>query len=334
MKQRIKELDGLRGIAAISVVLFHYFFRYNQIYTHENISSNLFSYSKYGIGLFFIISGFVILWSLSNIKKPLDFIVSRFSRLYPVYWAAISFTFLFVSLIGLPGREVTITTFFGNFLMFHNYFNIPHVDGVYWTLSIELTFYLWMLIIFSLKLLKRIDFISLFTLIISALFHFKVITLSDIMIDLLFIRWSVFFIIGISLYKIFVKETNLLTYINIIVALALIFHIFELKSLIICSSITLVIYLGTNGYLGFLKNHVLTFTGTISYSLYLIHQNIGYVIINKGYEYDIHPLVSILSSIVFSIIIAVILNKLVEKPASKFLKNIYQKRNANNVYKE
>ena len=179
-----------------------------------------------------------------------------------------------------------------------------------------------------------IDFISLFTLIISALFHFKAITLSDIMIDLLFIRWSVFFIIGISLYKIFVKETNLLTYINIIVALALIFHIFELKSLIICSSITLVIYLGTNGYLGFLKYHVLTFIGSISYSLYLIHQNIGYVIINKGYEYDIHPLVSILSSIVFSIIIAVILNKLVEKPASKFLKNIYQKRNANNVYKK
>ena len=333
MKQRIEELDGLRGIAAISVVLFHYFTRYDQIYSHENLPDGLFSYGNYGVHLFFIISGFVIFWSLINIKKPLDFVVSRFSRLYPVYWAAMAFTFLCVSTFGLPGREAPVSAFFGNFLMFHSYFHIPNVDGVYWTLSVELTFYLWMLIIFSFKILKRIDVIALLALIVSALYQFKIIALSNLMIDLLIIRWSVFFIIGICLFKIYQKKTTPLTVINFALSIGLIFLIHGQVSLIICSGIILVIFLGTNGYLPFLKNRVLIFLGSISYSLYLIHQNIGYIIINKGYQYDIHPLISIVVSIIFVIMLAVLLNRYVEKPAGRFLKNAYRKRQANKALK-
>ncbi|MGB6036416.1 MAG: acyltransferase [Cryomorphaceae bacterium] len=328
MKRRIEELDGLRGIAAISVVFFHYFERYDQIYSHENLPTEYFSYGRYGVELFFIISGFVIFWSLINIQKPLDFVVSRFSRLYPVFWVAMSLTFLIVSLFGLPGREATTATFFGNFLMFHSYFKIPNVDGVYWTLSVELTFYLWMLIIFSFRILKRIDVVALLALIVGALFQFKIIALSNLMIDLLLIRWSALFIIGICLFKIFQKEANPLTFINLALSLGLIYLTFGQTSLLICSSITLVIFLGTNGYLPFLKNRVLLFLGAISYSLYLIHQNIGYVIINKGYQYDIHPLISIFFSIIIAVFLAVLLNRLVEKPAGRFLKNAYRKRKA------
>ena len=326
MKQRIEELDGLRGIAAVSVVLFHYFTRYDQIYNHENLPDGLFSYGNYGVHLFFIISGFVIFWSLMHIKSPLDFVVSRFSRLYPVYWAAMALTFICVSTFGLPGREAPVSAFFGNFLMFHSYFHIPNVDGVYWTLSVELTFYLWMLIIFSLKILKRIDMLALLALLVSALYHFKFIELSNLMIDLLIIRWSVFFIIGICLFKIYQKKTTVLTLINFAFATGMIFRIHGQVSLMICSGIILVIFLGTNGYLPFLKNRILIFLGAISYSLYLIHQNIGYIIINKGYEYELHPLISIVFSIIFAIVLAVILNRYVERPAGRFLKTAYKKR--------
>jgi len=328
MKQRIEELDGLRGIAAVSVVLFHYFTRYDQIYSHEHLPDGLFAYGNYGVHLFFIISGFVIFWSLINIKKPLDFVVSRFSRLYPVYWAAMALTFLCVSTIGLPGREASVSAFFGNFLMFHSYFHIPNVDGVYWTLSVELTFYLWMLIFFSFKILKRIDIIALLALSISALYHFKVIELSNLMIDLLIIRWSVFFIIGICLFKFYQKKASFLTMMNFVLSIGLIYRIHGQVSFMICSGIILVLYLGTNGYLPFLKNRLLLFLGAISYSLYLIHQNIGYIIINKGYQYDIHPLISIFFSIIFAILLAFLLNRYVEKPAGRFLKNAYRKRKA------
>ena len=97
MTNRIIELDALRGIAAIFVLIYHYTYRYNSLYGHSGILEELgFYWGKQGVQLFFMISGFVIFLSLNHLKKPMDFIVSRFSRLYPPFWIAIACTFLVV----------------------------------------------------------------------------------------------------------------------------------------------------------------------------------------------------------------------------------------------
>lgn len=141
--ERLFELDALRGIAAFAVVIFHYFFRYNQIYGHENLAVDWSYLGHYGVHLFFMVSGFVIFWTLDKTERPLDFLVSRFSRLYPAYWVAVLITFFVVFTFGLSGRDVPINSAIANILMFHEYLKIPHVDGVYWTLTVELTFYFW-----------------------------------------------------------------------------------------------------------------------------------------------------------------------------------------------
>ena len=80
------ELDALRGMAAMAVVVFHYTTR------ARNNGVQLFDFEigHYGVQLFFCVSGFVIYWTLERSKTLMDFAVSRFSRLYPAYWAAIA----------------------------------------------------------------------------------------------------------------------------------------------------------------------------------------------------------------------------------------------------
>jgi len=60
MKQRYYELDAIRGIAALMVVLFHYTVGYGQIYGYSIDPAFTFELGKYGVLLFFMVSGFVI----------------------------------------------------------------------------------------------------------------------------------------------------------------------------------------------------------------------------------------------------------------------------------
>ena len=68
----------------------------------------------------------------------------------------------------------------------------------------------------------------------------------------------------------------------------------------------------------------LVFLGSISYSLYLIHQNIGYVIINKFYSQGLNPYVGIVCAIFISLIIASLMARLIEVPAMRYIRNKYK----------
>ena len=61
---RLAQLDALRGIAALAVVLFHYTTRYDQLFGHAQSPALSFPYGYLGVNLFFMISGFVILMTL------------------------------------------------------------------------------------------------------------------------------------------------------------------------------------------------------------------------------------------------------------------------------
>ena len=74
-ESRLAELDTLRGIAAIMVLLLHF---------------GIFKYGGAGVDLFFIISGFVIFMSIERSRNLKAFWRSRFVRLYPSYWLSIA----------------------------------------------------------------------------------------------------------------------------------------------------------------------------------------------------------------------------------------------------
>jgi len=66
---RILELDSLRGLAIIAVMLYHYTSRYVRLYGFHNTPPFEFWYGRLGVEFFFIISGFVIFMTLSKPKQ-------------------------------------------------------------------------------------------------------------------------------------------------------------------------------------------------------------------------------------------------------------------------
>jgi peptidoglycan/LPS O-acetylase OafA/YrhL len=114
--KRLTELDGLRGLPALFIVFHHYTYHYDKLYGHSFEVPEQFSYGKFDVQILFMIGGFVIYWTVSRSEKPLDFIWSRFSRLYPVYWVSLIITFTTLCIFTLPGREQSLNTFLASFM--------------------------------------------------------------------------------------------------------------------------------------------------------------------------------------------------------------------------
>lgn len=322
--QRILELDALRGIAALSVVIYHYFYRYDEIYGHQGITLAWSGFGQYGVHLFFMVSGFVIFWSLNNVQRPLDFLVSRFSRLYPAYWAAVIVTFITIYSFGLPGREVSIENVALNFLMFHEYLKVPHVDGVYWTLTIELTFYFWIFLLFLSSQLNKVVGIFSVLVLVSVCHTLGIVTIPSPIYKLFILHQISLFLAGICFYKLASGSRNAIDIAAIILSLlsTIVTHSFE--AFFVFSCFYIVFYLAVQGHLKMLSVRPLIFLGGISYSLYLLHQNIGYVIINKAYDLQLNPFVGTFGALAVVITLATLFMKFIEKPALKAIRGAYK----------
>jgi peptidoglycan/LPS O-acetylase OafA/YrhL len=323
-KNRLLELDAIRGLAALAVVMYHYFYRYNGIYGHGDLAVDWTYEGQYGVQLFFMVSGFVIYWTLNKVDKPMDFIVSRFSRLYPAFWAAAILTFTIIYIFDLPGREIGFKKAALNALMFHEYFNIKHIDGVYWTLTVELTFYFWIFTFYLSGLLKYAEYLLSPIILISILQSQNIIELPWLLNKLLLVNYVSFFIAGICFYKIANLISNRWTLLVLGFCLVSTIFVYSVNVFILSSMFYIFFHLATSGRLKFLSIKPLIFLGGISYSLYLLHQNIGYVIINEFYNHELNPIIGIFFATCFSIALASIITTYIERPSLIFIRTIYK----------
>lgn len=334
--KRLTELDGLRGIAALAVVFFHYMTRYDKLYGHDFRVPELFALGSFGVHLFFIVSGFVIYWTISRSEKPLDFIWSRFSRLYPPFWVAVILTFTIVAIFSLPNREVDFTTFTLNFVMFHEYFGVKHVDGVYWTLTIELSFYFWILTLFCFGQIKHIEKILIAWIILATLltYHKFNIYLHNGLKKLLLLDYIELFAAGICFYKYKSKTHSKLTHAIIFLSIISLYFSYSYKVATLLCCFYLVFVMIVIDKAKIFRAKLFVYFGTISYSLYLIHQNIGYVIINKFYSVDMPPLIGLLMAFCFSVLLAHMILVFVERPSLNKLRKIYKDSNRFQSFKD
>ena len=123
-EQRIVGLDVLRGGAAVAVMLHHHGQYYDVLYPGRTPLSFDLGPGHFGVELFFIISGFVILMTAERAARPIDFAWARFSRLYPAYWTALVVTFAVVNVFALPGRRASLARAVANLTMFQHAFGV------------------------------------------------------------------------------------------------------------------------------------------------------------------------------------------------------------------
>lgn len=322
-KSRIQVLDSLRGIAALAVLLFHYSFAYS-----PSDVSFVFRYGYLGVHLFFIVSGFVIYMTIEKTKYPSDFIVSRFSRLFPAYWVAILLTSAVMNFAGQPNEHVGFFRILGNFTMCQRWLHIENVDGVYWTLTVELTFYVFMFLVFISKKVKYIFHISIILLVFLTLIQTLNIPLIGNVFP--FFKYSNLFISGMCFYKIKNKEGAWYYHVLILGCILV-------QALIASSNVEyayilvifIVFYLFTYNWLEFLNNKLFLFFGSISYSLYLIHENIGILLLKYLERFQLSYILRL--SIVLSIVIfvAFLITKFIENPAMNFIRSKFRNKYSN-----
>ena len=321
---RIGGLDALRGLAAFAVLIGHYTSNYHRLYRHDEDLLFRFPWAGYGVLLFFMISGFVILMSAERVKGAADFAWARFSRLYPAYWAAIAVTFAVLMLFPLPGRQPSGRLALVNLSMLQHVIGVGNVDGVYWTLHVELYFYAIIFVLLLRRWVRFTEFALLGLVALAAIdyafFHGVKSVWADRVRHVLILDNAFAFLIGVMLYR-SLKGPRL--WHAAVVGACLVYTYFCNPRLdfYMAAAFTALMFFTTRGYLKFLEWSPLVFLGTISYALYLTHQNIGYVIIRAGYKAGLGSNLSIALATAAALALAVAITFLVERPAMALLRH-------------
>lgn len=141
-KRRIVELDALRALAAINLMLFHFTHVYSVKFGYSTPLGFEFPWGKYGVQLFFMLSGLVNAMTLLARDQPGQFLSSRIWRILPGYQLAIAVNLLLLGFAPLAFHPTwTATQLLANLTMMPNLLGEACLDPVLWTLQIEVLFY-------------------------------------------------------------------------------------------------------------------------------------------------------------------------------------------------
>ena len=161
MSEKIRFANQLRGLAALSVVISHWIGVYWLVQDAVSavtfspapagpppeivdwVNLQWFNFGPFGVGVFFLISGFVIPFSLQKHTR-LSFAAARLLRIFPTYIAAFMIEMAVIYTASLFwGRPFTYgwALLMSNALLFYDVIGAASLDLVNWTLSVELKFY-------------------------------------------------------------------------------------------------------------------------------------------------------------------------------------------------
>lgn len=341
--KRIYQIDLFRFIAASAVVLYHYLYRG---YAAGNMSllgfdgvGEYFKYGYLGVDLFFIISGFVIAFSIKHLSLR-KFCYSRFKRLYPMYWICLLLTFIVSYLWGAPRYHVTFTQLLANLTMVQKLWGQGDVDGAYWSLYVELKFYLIIALFLILNRFKKIslDYLVYFWLALPTL---KLLLGRSVIYAAIYefflLDWSAYFIAGIIFCQIFLNGPQIKYFLLLPVCLyrsidgavgrihwlERTFHS-DISPYIIGATIVvfyLLMLLVSCKKLQAINSSGFVKIGMLTYPLYLIHQHIGFIIFNHLYLY-LNKYLLLSGVIILMLALAYLLSDRIEPRIMKHFRSI------------
>ena len=343
---RLRALDGLRFLAAAAVVAFHYTGRDNPGWA-ESVRevfptiSRVTIYGGFGPYLFFMISGFVVLMSAWG--RPVhSFIASRVGRLFPAYWVAVVLT---AAVLLIDPRLIPVWDELGfsgvalNLTMLQSGFGVGHVDGVYWTLWIELKFYL-LLALFAMVGITRRRLLLL-CLAWPLAGAFAVQSGAGFLGGLLEPTYAPFFCLGILVYLVYREgwsgAVGLLLGLNYLLALRVCdAHVIgwtesvagapvSFRGLAVLLTLSLgALALVTLTRVSRCDWRWLTVLGALTYPLYLVHEYPGWVLIHHLAPH-LPAYVTLVVTVAVAVAVAYAVYRLVEQPWGPHLRRAVER---------
>lgn len=158
-RHRFGYIDGLRGVAALLVVVMHLLDYLRPLAQPPAFSmidwmlTRVVDIGKVGVLVFFAISGFVIPSSFNNSPNPLGrFVIGRFFRLYPAYWLSVVSGIIIAVVSHSPIDYAAVAI---NLTMLQRFFGYSDLLGIYWTLQLEIVFYVLCCAMFLMRILNE-----------------------------------------------------------------------------------------------------------------------------------------------------------------------------------
>ncbi|MFC0400930.1 acyltransferase family protein [Paraburkholderia rhizosphaerae] len=335
--------DQLRCVAALSVVFVHLFGGYwawrDLIAAHimapilngPNSPAltlvSTFNFGPFGVSLFFLISGFVISFSLEKMTAG-RFLLARAFRIYPTYIACLAIG-LCASWLSSRYWDVPFTvtprTILLNALLINNLKGVESFDLVNWTLAIELKFYIVMAALAALGMHRRVAaFLAVSALIVVlTVFEPRGPAGALLIRDLAFVPYM---LIG-TVFGLHMRGalTNRQAFASIM-ALVLAFHSIAFVSNFRNAPMPapLDIYLLNIAVFAlayivrdkFRPIRIVDFFARISYPLYAVHPILGYVLLRLLMSLGFSTITALCITLTTAVSIAYAVHRLIERPST------------------
>lgn len=280
MKDKNNQIEGLRGAAASLVVVYHVFFRFKELYLNQNIG--VLNYLG-GLGAitFLILSAYLISGKKIDEFSLLQWYKKKFVRLWPLYAIAVTVIFALLRIFQLPEKQLSMIDYLLNLFCINGFIGAQYVDGAHWYITTLIS------LIVIVGVLKKIGRIEKITVLVAWLFGMIFIRFlgSNLIYKILGGGYAGIFVCGISLFNL-LNSTDVHRKRHLIPLVLGSLYTFRMAGTergIECIIAMIIVALVVKERLSPLNNKVLVYIGGMSYSLYLIHQQVAYVI-----EYNIY----------------------------------------------
>lgn len=319
---RIEILDPLRGLAALAVAWFHFTTCNAFLKTTWLQASG--AYGWLGVDVFFVISGFVIPYSMyAGGYRPRQhfgrFLIKRLARLEPPYLASLILVIsvAYLKLFLFPQIAGSEPTYSSRQLLLHlgylnTFFGYEWLTPVYWTLGIEFQYYLSVALLYPLLASRRASLGPLSVLVLASL---GIVVKAPIFV----LHYFGLFALGILAFQYHVRLLPTRAFLAAMVLVAAITAASLTWMIAVVGAVTaMMIAFAPMPRLSAAK--IFVYFGSISYSIYLLHTIIGGPVLHVGSWFGsglAWELVALAAAIVASILGAMFFHQLVERPSQR-----------------
>jgi peptidoglycan/LPS O-acetylase OafA/YrhL len=362
ISHKVAFANTLRGVAALSVLVNHYFGVFwlardavegminaptLSLTASPTPTSFLwintipyFNWGAYGVALFFLISGFVIPFSLSKISWK-GFLINRFFRLVPTYFVGFGVSLLAIyissSYFSRAWPFLTQEVLLHSIPSLRDLTLSKPIDGIVWTLEVEIKFYLIcaLLIIWFRQKSLKVFLAPLLIFVIALVVNKKMLGMDEAHWQagatfMLESQYVIYMFIGVLFHFLHIKRIDAYKATIGISLFCLLFCIewsigpfggsFILAWSYLFALVTFT--LAFNFSRPFNGNSFFNYFANISYPLYVVHGVLGYVSLRIMLENNINIALSLTLTIITSLLVAWLIHILVERPTQALGKSL------------